>query len=91
MNKLIPNFYNSKAVRWHQKRRSSASILDGQYPLFDIGRTLTSHGPSLSRKTAVGRQSNLGLALHKPNIRNINVFSILKPFLYSLLKANYTT
>ena len=33
----------------------------GKYPLFDMGRALTSHGPSLSGKTVVGRQSNLGL------------------------------
>ena len=37
----------------------------GKYPLFDMGRALTSHGPSLSGKTAVRRQSNLGLPIIK--------------------------
>ena len=35
----------------------------GRYPLFDMERALTSYGPSLSGKTAVGRQSNRGLTI----------------------------
>ena len=61
MNKLIPDLYNSKVVSWHQKRRSSTSIFDRQISTFWYGTSSDVPRPSLSDKTAVGRQSNLGL------------------------------
>ena len=61
MNKLISDLYNSKAVRWHQKQPSSASILDGQISTFWYGTSSDVPRPSLSGKTAVGSQSNLGV------------------------------
>ena len=61
MNKLIPDLYNSRPLVGTRSDEAAHLFWTGKYPLFDMGRALTSHGPSLSGKTAVGRHSNLGL------------------------------
>ena len=52
INEKWTNWYpNPKAVCWHQKWRSSTSILDGQISTFLLyGTALTSHGPACLAK-----------------------------------------